>query len=366
MIFLFYCVSSCPDLIAREATGIVHFSGHGQDSALALEAPQIGLSDSLSVDELKNALTRVGVAGPNSSFSNRVALVFVSACHSEKSGQAFVDAGVRHVIAVQSDHRIKDDSARNFTVEFYRSLFAGDTVRHAFNSALLAMDSDDRTQADKLKLLPADDSLHNEPLFRDGFHLDDGNLQTDRMPPCHVPRANGFSIMSRQREMTALMNLMRSDKRMVAMHGAPRIGKSSLLQACAHYLLPRLPDHCCVWVPCAPQDCGVKLTTPAQLARYVASCCESALSLSDRAFRVQITDDGQAVQQLSRALQQFDHEHLQQIWILLDGVDQLPMETCLRPVITSVLGLTHHIRVRCPFESLFLFDFAFSRNFTFV
>lgn len=52
-------------------------------------------------------------------------LVFVSACFSLRSAQAFVDAGVPHVVAVDVNTRLRDRAALSFTRAFYLALIAG-------------------------------------------------------------------------------------------------------------------------------------------------------------------------------------------------------------------------------------------------
>jgi len=44
-------------------------------------------------------------------------------CHSEEIGQAFFDAGVKHVICVQKHRKIEDDAAVFFTKKFYENIF---------------------------------------------------------------------------------------------------------------------------------------------------------------------------------------------------------------------------------------------------
>jgi len=61
---------------------------------------------------------------------NNVQLLFVSACHSKKTGEAFVLAGVPHVIAVKTTTAIADIAASKFSKMFYRKLLEGNTVRY--------------------------------------------------------------------------------------------------------------------------------------------------------------------------------------------------------------------------------------------
>ena len=62
-------------------------------------------------------------------------MVFVSACHSAEAGNAFVAAGVPHVVAVRLDSKVLDKSAMQFAQVFYAHLLGGDTVREAFDTA---------------------------------------------------------------------------------------------------------------------------------------------------------------------------------------------------------------------------------------
>ncbi|RLN74286.1 hypothetical protein DYB28_015314, partial [Aphanomyces astaci] len=64
---------------------------------------------------------------------------FVSSCHSEPVARVFEAAGVPYVIAVHSDSRIVDASARDFAKHFYLSLFAGKTVAASFQNAITAI-----------------------------------------------------------------------------------------------------------------------------------------------------------------------------------------------------------------------------------
>ena len=61
-------------------------------------------------------------------------LAFVSACHSIKAGQAFVDAGVPHVIATKA--QVRDESVIEFELQFYQALFAGASIQAAFDLAV--------------------------------------------------------------------------------------------------------------------------------------------------------------------------------------------------------------------------------------
>ena len=59
---------------------------------------------------------------------------FVSACHSVGGGQAFVDAGVPHVVAVRRDAQLQDKAACVFAGALYHALFRGRSVANAFEN----------------------------------------------------------------------------------------------------------------------------------------------------------------------------------------------------------------------------------------
>jgi Peptidase family C25 len=74
----------------------LHFSGHGHPSCLIFEDGQSGLQN-ISVDALKNLVTAGGLT---------LDFVFVSACHSRNTGEAFAEAGVPHVVCCKIDAKV--------------------------------------------------------------------------------------------------------------------------------------------------------------------------------------------------------------------------------------------------------------------
>lgn len=65
-----------------------------------------------------------------------IQIVFVNACHSEEVGRVFLEAGVTCVIAVESDLKIEDNVARNFSKIFYQEIFNMKTISEAFKNAM--------------------------------------------------------------------------------------------------------------------------------------------------------------------------------------------------------------------------------------
>jgi hypothetical protein len=90
--------------LAEDQGRILHFSCHGHPLYLALEDGWGGLQ-TLGVDDLRKWIT---LGGKNLQF------VFVSACHSSLIGQAFVDAGVQHVVCCRHDSQLREVAAGMF------------------------------------------------------------------------------------------------------------------------------------------------------------------------------------------------------------------------------------------------------------
>ena len=97
-------------------------------------------------------------------------LAFVSACHSEKAGQVFLDAGIPHVVAVRLRSEVYDDADRTFERQFYLSLALGKTVRQSYDSGCAAVaamaDTECAKDADRFVFLP-EDGNHNVSIFPD-------------------------------------------------------------------------------------------------------------------------------------------------------------------------------------------------------
>ena len=85
---------------------LLHYSGHGVSEGLALEADKGADVHVVSRDAL---CALIGAGG-----EVRTRLVFVSACHSEPAGRAFVRAGVRHVVCVKHDAKVSDASCGGY------------------------------------------------------------------------------------------------------------------------------------------------------------------------------------------------------------------------------------------------------------
>ncbi|RHY96641.1 hypothetical protein DYB35_005671, partial [Aphanomyces astaci] len=272
-------VDSFQSLLTAYHVKVLHFSGHGVGSQheLCFENGH-GLTHKISRGDLHGLLT--------SSSNTSLQVVFVSSCHSEPVARVFEAAGVPHVIAVHSDSRIVDASARDFAKHFYLSLFAGKTVAASFQNAITAIKLSASTNSHRacccshlhLKTckwwlgggihakhsptdccckpgvkLPHDES---SKFLLVGTHSDHrvvvfpsmarGSF-VDLTPPCpsnipamskQVVSLHGKIFVGRHVETYRLVRSIWCGHVTVCT-GAPGIGKSSLALAAAHYILQR-------------------------------------------------------------------------------------------------------------------------------
>ncbi|CAM9141129.1 unnamed protein product [Chrysoparadoxa australica] len=93
-------------------------------------------------------------------------IVFLSACHSESVADVFVEAGVRHVIAIRGTEKVLDRKALEFTDTFYSHLLMGKTVAEAFEigRTCLRLSTDCPEEAETFLLLPATLKHNDAPL----------------------------------------------------------------------------------------------------------------------------------------------------------------------------------------------------------
>ena len=99
---------------------VVHFSGHGSDEGILLRS-EASLGQALTGAQLARLLDGRGVG-----------LVVLNACFTGATAEALLGA-VRTVVG--TSNRVTDDAAKLFSVEFYRQVGRGYTIKHAFQDA---------------------------------------------------------------------------------------------------------------------------------------------------------------------------------------------------------------------------------------
>ena len=169
--------------------------------------------------------------------------VFVSACHSSFIGQAFVDAGVPHVVCCRHDSTIRESVAVEFAKSFYRNLACGKFLQQAFDVAreeILRAE-----EAAKFCLLP-ENANHDVPIF---FRKKRWPSKKRYVPPVVFPQPPQIHI-GRQKELYQLIQSLQSC-RLVRVSGPDGVGKNDLVKTCCQYLKDRLHQndlHEILWV----------------------------------------------------------------------------------------------------------------------
>lgn len=129
--------------LSEVAPHILHFSGHGSNSALAFEGAG-GESAFMTNDQLDSLLA---------ASSNRIRLIVFNSCDSADQAQL----AVNHVdLAIGMDESIEDEAAKTFAGQFYASLGFGHSVQQAFDEAKLQVELDAGAGSEIPKLFAAD------------------------------------------------------------------------------------------------------------------------------------------------------------------------------------------------------------------
>jgi formylglycine-generating enzyme required for sulfatase activity len=226
---------------------IIHFIGHGMregnSTALVLEN-EVGMTRAFSEEELEIALSNQNQAPCQ--------LALLNACHSEKLAQAFVKAGVSHVIAVDAEDKILDVAARCFSRRLYQALFNQDNIANAFLVSRNAVKLDDKLktifnsetfepgvnfdEAFKFRLLPQ--IPHNQSLIIEP--ADSHSVIYPQWSNTNIPPDNPNFVGRRQEIYQVIKVLVESEnKRCIALHGMGGIGKTSLAYAIGQWLHER-------------------------------------------------------------------------------------------------------------------------------
>ncbi|MEY3255869.1 MAG: hypothetical protein RLZZ29_1000, partial [Cyanobacteriota bacterium] len=226
---------------------IIHFIGHGMregdSTALVLEN-EVGMTRAFSEEELETALSNQQQAPCQ--------LALLNACHSEKLAQAFVKAGVSHVIAIDAEDKILDVAARCFSRRLYQALFNQDNIANAFLVSRNAVKLDDQLktifnsetfqpgvnfdEAFKFRLLPQ--IPHNQSLIIEP--ADSHSVIYPQWSNTNILPDNPNFVGRRQEIYQVIKVLVESEnKPCIALHGMGGIGKTSLAYAIGQWLHER-------------------------------------------------------------------------------------------------------------------------------
>jgi len=221
----------------------LHYSGHGHKQGLTMEDGFGGLQF-VSLATLRSLCA----AG-----EHKLEFVFVSACFSRLAGQAFLDAGVPHVVCVNVDAQVMDSAALAFQKAFYLALFVGNSVMNAFEIGKQAVAAspnvpNSHSEGEKFLLLP-EGQEHNVSIFtgtplRGPAHRHAAWLHDSTWPTrlYHLPNPPE-DFLGRSSDMFRTVTSILT-RRLVTLVGLRGVGKSALAAAACNYIALRnyLPD----------------------------------------------------------------------------------------------------------------------------
>ena len=209
----------------------LHYSGHGHPDFLAFEDGS-GKVHRLDADMLRELFAAGGPSGAQ--------LAFVSACHSRSAGEAFIEAGVPHVVCVRLEEPVYDMAARKFAKNFYLALAAGKTVQQAFDSGRAFVKAtpnllESTEEAEKFLLLP-EYGKHDVAIFGNALPGEFVDI-TPPQPPSNLP-SRPQHFIGRSKIMQEVVSDVLGG-RLVTIRGAPGIGKTALAIEAGHYINER-------------------------------------------------------------------------------------------------------------------------------
>jgi len=242
---------------------MLHFSCHGHKEYLFIEDGITGGAQLLLVDENLKGWIRAG--------GQQLSFVFVSACHSRSAGDAFVDAGVPHVLCCEHDNQLLSNTAAMiFSRDFYRAVAHGKTIQQAFDLAKYAvMYSSEllhknhvrpEQEAEKFVLLP-EKSNHNVLLFPaptiSELVPEIPTLTQETKPPSMLP-VPPQHFLGRELEMYwILKSMFLKGIRLVRITGPGGVGKTSIAKALGHYMEKRSMWGEVYWLPSTYKGQGI-------------------------------------------------------------------------------------------------------------
>ncbi|POM58406.1 Hypothetical protein PHPALM_36944, partial [Phytophthora palmivora] len=169
-------------------------------------------------------------------------LVFVSACHSESVAQAFVSAGVPHVVVVSKEEKVLDRKAMEFAKAFYTALFAGHSVAKSFQIGRVQADIAVASNGSVSEFKLLGDGDHNDAPFRDVPMGD--CVETDmggRRGKVTVNECDAVAevFVGRSLEVHQVYKSLVEGARLVSITGERGIGKTEVALQCAQYATER-------------------------------------------------------------------------------------------------------------------------------
>uniref|UniRef100_A0A7R9WG95 CHAT domain-containing protein n=1 Tax=Pseudictyota dubia TaxID=2749911 RepID=A0A7R9WG95_9STRA len=223
----------------------LHFSCHGGCEGLYFEDGLQGKAHAVMAHNLQNLITAGGV---------KIQFVFVFACHSRKVGEAFLNAGVSHVVCCCQDKPLMDQTATVFCRDFYAALACDRTLREAFESGRQAVKTsavveNSEEEMNKLLLLPEDGTNHDIPVFF--ANVSPPQARQDFRSPWSCLPQPPHKFIGRGVEMHRVLCELQM-VHLVRLIGPTGAGKRSLAAALCHFINARKKSYDVdkvIWLP---------------------------------------------------------------------------------------------------------------------
>jgi len=216
---------------------VLHICCYGHDEYLTMENGYGSLDKLHFGDDLKSALQH-----------HDIQVVFVSSVHAKQIGQAFIDAGIPHVVCCQrEDRKFRDSVTTEFIQSFYSALAQNKLLKQAFDiaySSTLQSCKRQRRMKERFTLLPQkteNDFVHNRPVFFthsvvvDDDDNDDAIVKEDILSSLPNSPSN---FMGREVDMYEIMEALRVDD-VIRVGGPSGHGRETVVSAACKYILAR-------------------------------------------------------------------------------------------------------------------------------
>eukprot|EP00537_Pseudo-nitzschia_pungens_P004634 CAMPEP_0172374930 /NCGR_PEP_ID=MMETSP1060-20121228/58377_1 /TAXON_ID=37318 /ORGANISM="Pseudo-nitzschia pungens, Strain cf. cingulata" /LENGTH=1613 /DNA_ID=CAMNT_0013101809 /DNA_START=228 /DNA_END=5069 /DNA_ORIENTATION=+ len=249
----------------RGESPVLHFSCNGLEDAIMLENGH-GYLMKISFENLEELVSSGG---------GILQVVFVSSCHALAVGQAFIDAGVPHVVCCQREAAFRDPIATEFAKYFYRNAAKQKTVIESFETAvqevLSSRFSENLRQVAKRFHLLRSSTEVSTPIFfnkvvADSTNNDIGPEQCWKIPPL------SDHFLGRELDMFKILEKIEAND-CVNIYGSPGHGKDCIVSAVIGHVVGRRRsfsiDHA-YWIP-APELVTVE---PDSLYGDLNICCD--------------------------------------------------------------------------------------------
>jgi len=225
---------------AQGGRKILHLSCHGHPDYLVLETG-FGSAHPLPVKDLKRFLSPANLD-----------LVFVSACHSRSAGEAFLQAGVKHVVCCRQDTAtFRDEAAAEFARHFYRALACQKTLKEAFSLSKASVSisplvPNGKEESDKFLLLPeaCDETYHDINIsFTDerscSSEADDVTDEMVRNLTCkQVVNRIPAKVIAREKDVYRILDALRCTN-WLHVHASQGTGKTTVVATAIEYITQR-------------------------------------------------------------------------------------------------------------------------------